>query len=160
MDAIINALSSNQATFWFSLGFLLLVMDILAFGMASGVLLFSSVGALITGALLWFGIIPSTWVYSIASFAISSTVATFALWMPLKAMQSGAKLGNDRSSDLIGHQFRVDSNISRTEDGKHRYSGMDWRVRISEDSNEDSIASGSRVRVAGVDAGIFYVVHD
>jgi len=128
--------------------------------MGSGVLLFGGIGALLTGGLLWFGVIPSNWVFSIGAFAVASSLATAVLWVPLKAMQSGAKLGNDRSSDLIGHQFRLASDVTRVEEGKHRYSGIDWRVVISEDATGDNIAQGSLVRVAGVDAGIFYVVPD
>jgi len=160
MENVITHLMNNQASLWFTLGFLLLAIEILAFGFGSGVLLFGSLGALITGALLWFGVIPSEWIFSVASFALAAVASTAILWKPLQSMQSGAKLGNDRSSDLIGHKFRLSSDVTRTVESKHRYSGIEWRVKISEDSNDDTIAEGSRVRVAKVDAGIFHVVPD
>jgi len=160
MDALIENLMSNPANVWFVIGFALLAIEILAFGLGSGVLLFGSIGALITGALLWFGILENSWIYSVACFAIASTLVTIALWVPFKKLQSGAELGKDRSSDLIGYQFRVNQDITRTIEGKHRYSGIDWRICISEETDNDLIPNGSRVRVAGVNAGVFYVVPD
>lgn len=160
METFIDNLIHNPANVWFVIGFSLLAIEILAFGLGSGVLLFGSIGALITGALLWFGVLENSWIYSVACFAIASALTTIALWVPFKKLQSGAELGNDRSSDLIGHEFRVNSDLTRTVEGKHRYSGIDWRVCISEEAASDSISQGSLVRVAGVDAGVFYVVPD
>lgn len=153
MDLILNNLSG----FWFALGFLLLAIEILAFGFGSGVLLFGSVGALITGALLYFNVVSADWLISIASFGLASAAAALLLWVPFKKLQSGAKLGNDRSSDLIGHTFRLDSSVTRTENSHTRYSGVDWRVELSDNSVQEQLESGSRVRVAAVNAGVFYV---
>ena len=150
-------LNNNMIAFWFSLGFLLLAIEILAFGFASGVLLFGSLGALITGALMWANLVPATWLVGVACFAIASVVATLVLWIPMKKMQSGSQLGNDRSSDLIGHSFRLDSAITRANPGKTRYSGVDWRVEISDESPDDEIPSAANVEVVSVDAGKFSV---
>jgi len=160
MDTFIDGLMNNPANAWFVIGFTLLAIEILAFGLGTGVLLFGSIGALITGALLWFGVLENSWVYSIACFAIASALTTLALWVPFKKLQSGAELGKDRSSDLIGHQFRIDSDLTRMIEGKCRYSGNDWRVCISEESINDSISRGVLVRVVSVDPGVFHVVPD
>ena len=153
MDIILNNLSG----FWFALGFLLLAIEILAFGFGSGVLLFGSIGALITGALLYFNILNADWLISIASFGLATGAAALLLWAPFKKLQSGAKLGNDRSSDLIGHTFNLTSGLTRTDTATTRYSGVEWRVELSESALQDSIESGSRVRVTSVNAGVFFV---
>ena len=160
MDTFLSSVMSNPASVWFVIGFALLAIEIVAFGLGSGVLLFGSIGALITGALLWFGVVPSSWLVSVGCFAIASAIATAILWVPLKKMQSGAELGNDQSSDLIGFQFRLGGDITHAVPGSHRYSGVEWRVKISDHTSESTIAAGSRVKVAGVDAGVFYVVPD
>lgn len=154
---MVEFINNNLTAFWFALGFLLLTIEILAFGLGSGVLLFGSVGALATGALMWFGLLTPSWVAGIAAFAVASAIATALLWYPLKKMQQGPELGNDRSSDLIGHSFRLDTDITRVSSGKTRYSGVDWRVEISEESARESLDAGSRVGVVAVNAGIFYV---
>lgn len=156
MDNLIN----NPANVWFVIGFALLAIEIVAFGLGSGVLLFGSIGALVTGALLWFGVVPSNWIISVGCFALASAGATVLLWVPFKRMQSGTQLGNDRSSDLIGYQFRTDTDITHTDKGLHRYSGIDWQVCISNDSSVSRIGKGGLVRVQRVDPGVFYVVPD
>lgn len=150
-------ITNNLPGFWFALGFVLLAIEILAFGLGSGVLLFGSVGALVTGALLYFNVLPSVWLMSIASFALASAAATLILWVPFKKLQSGASLGNDKSSDLIGHSFRLESELTRTDPASTRFSGIDWRVELSEGTDSERLESGTRVTVSAVNAGVFYV---
>ena len=155
---MIEWINANLATFWISLGFLLLAVEVVAFGMATGVLLFGSLGALITGALLWFGVIDASWMYSVAAFTIASIGASLLLWVPMKRLQGeGSELGQDTSSDLIGREFIVDEQVRVGQPGKHKYSGIDWRVEIDPAGDIDTIAAGERVRVSKVGAGIFYV---
>jgi len=154
---MMELITNNLSGFWFGLGFLLLAIEILAFGLGSGVLLFGSVGALITGALLYFNVIPAIWLPSIAAFAIASAAAAILLWIPFKKLQGGNELGNDQSSDLIGHKFRLDSELTRTGTASTRYSGVDWRVELSDSATSDRLEPGTQVAVTGVNAGIFYV---
>ena len=155
---MIEYFNNHMASFWFFIGFLLLAIEVVAFGFATGLLLFGSIGALVTGALMWLGFIPATWWVGIAAFTLSSVAAAVVLWKPLQRMQSGAKLGEDRSSDLIGHEFRLDQMVTPTSPGKTRYSGVDWRVELSDDSAVlEPIEQGKKVRVSRVGAGVFFV---
>lgn len=154
---MIDFVSSNQAAVWFGVGFLLLAIDALAFGFASGVLLFVGLGAVVTGALLWFGVVPNAFIVAVACFAISTAVITAILWQPLKRLQSTGELGKDRSSDIIGHSFNLTSDISRTVSGEQKYSGINWQVEPATDLAEDSIAAGTRVEVSAVSVGVFFV---
>lgn len=154
MDTILQ----NQAGAWIALGFLLLAIEALAFGFASGVLLFGSLGAILTGALIWFSILPNQFIPAVACFAVSTTLITALLWSPLKKLQSGAELGNDRSSDLIGHTFRVSSDITASSPGQQKYSGIQWRVELSNElSAGTTIAAGTTVKVTAVSVGVFFV---
>lgn len=155
--AMIEYFSSNPASFWFLLGFLLLAIEVVAFGFSSGVLLFGSFGALITGALFWLGVLPQTWLLGIAVFTISSALCAALLWKPLKKMQSGAEMGQDRSSDLIGHEFRLTDDVSLTNPGSTRYSGIEWRVELDDQSKEQVLTTGTKVRVSQVQVGVFIV---
>lgn len=153
IDYVIN----NQQTFWFLLGFALLAIEGVVLGLTTGVVLFAGLGALMTGALMWAGLLPATWIIGVASFAVCSALITVALWKPLKSLQDDNDNHQDDSSDLIGHTFRLDSDISKTSPGKTRYSGIEWRVEVDEDSDLDAIASGERVAVSRVGAGVFRV---
>ncbi|MFK7992672.1 MAG: NfeD family protein [Granulosicoccus sp.] len=154
---MIDTFLDNQAGFWLALGFLLLAIELIAFGLGSGVLLFGSIGALITGALLWFGVIPDQFVAAVASFAVSTAIVTAVLWGPLKRLQSGSELGNDRSSDIIGHTFTLDSDISRSVHAQQKYSGINWRVEPSQDFPDKPIKAGTLVKVSAVSVGVFFV---
>jgi len=154
---MVDILTDNHASFWLALGFLLMVIELVAFGLGSGVLLFGSLGAVATGALLWFGVVPDNFIAAIACFAVSSALITALLWRPLKRLQSGTELGNDRSSDLIGHTFKLEGDLSAETSAQQRYSGIDWRVEPSEALKNPSIKAGTMVKVTAVSVGVFFV---
>lgn len=152
-----DALLINQATIWLALGFLLLAIEAIAFGFASGVLLFGSLGALLTGALLWLSIVPDSFIAAVACFAVSTALLALVLWGPLKRLQSGAELGHDRSSDLIGHSFMLSSDASHDSPGVQKYSGINWRVEPAQNLSNVTLGAGTRVVVSAVSVGVFYV---
>ena len=151
-------INSNMGTSWFILGCVLLVIEAFIFGMSTAVLLFAGFGAVITGLLLWVGIVPATWTASFAVFTISSAVSTALLWIPFKKLQSEPFQKADASSDLIGYEFTTDSALTSTESGAVRYSGIEWRVELDEDAGSRNIAAGEKVAVSSVSAGLFRVV--
>ncbi|MFK7853812.1 MAG: NfeD family protein [Granulosicoccus sp.] len=152
-----DAFNMNQAALWLAAGFILLAIEAIAFGFASGLLLFGSIGAIVTGLLLWLGLVPDNFVAAVACFAVATAATTAILWQPLKRMQSGAELGQDRSSDLIGHSFVVSSDVSISNPGTEKYSGINWRVEPSRDMPGAKINTGTRVNVTAVSVGVFFV---
>jgi membrane protein implicated in regulation of membrane protease activity len=154
---MIEVIMANQAAAWIGAGFLLLAIEALAFGFSSGVLLFGSLGAIVTGALLWFGLVPYSFIAAIACFAISTAAVTAVLWAPLKRLQSGTELGNDRSSDIIGHTFSLTSDIDRNTWGEQKYSGIKWKVKPADELSDDAIPTGTHVKVTAVSVGSFFV---
>lgn len=155
---MLDFLNNNYASFWFIVGFSLLALEIVAFGLATGILLFGSIGALITGAVFWFGILPGSWLTGVAIFTVSSALSALLLWKPFKNMQSSSELGSDRSSDLIGYEFRTDQDISYGSPGQIKYSGITWRVELDDSATVEHIDKGQKVRVNRVSAGVFSVV--
>ena len=153
----VEYLNQHQSEFWIVSGFAILILEITLLGLATGVLLFVGLGALATGLLMQFGILPETWLAGLSGFGISSGVITVLLWRPLKRLQGGKAPRQDRSSDLIGLEFVLAQNIDKQMPGKTRYSGVDWRVEIAPDTDTLSIAAGQRVVVTSVDAGVFRV---
>jgi len=154
---MIDYINAHQATFWFILGLAMLAIEVLAFGMASGVLLFAGIGAILTGALMGLGILPATWLAGIAGFAICSSASAVLLWKPLKRIQDNTVVSHKPTSDLVGHSFRLEQAISLTSPGKTRFSGIEWRVEIADDAGDEQIDAGEKVEVVSVDAGLFRV---
>lgn len=155
---MVEYFSLNQDTFWFMVGFGLLILEATAFGFTTGVLLFSAIGALVTGSLNWLGLLPDNWMIAIGCFAISSALSAILLWKPFLRLQNNKELPkHETSSDLIGHSFRLTQKISRSQLGQTAYSGIQWRVELDDQCPVDEIAEGKKVEVSAVSVGVFYV---
>ena len=154
---LIDYLNLHQGEFWIVCGFAILIIEVMFLGMATGVLLFAGLGALVTGLLMQLGLLPETWLAGLSSFGIGSGVITLVLWKPLKRLQGGKTPDKDRSSDLIGLEFVLTQDIDLQTPGRTRYSGVEWRVEISPEADTQLISAGQRVTVTSVDVGIFRV---
>ena len=155
---MIDYFQNNQQAFWFSLGFLLLIIEALAFGFTSGVVIFGGLGGIVTGGMMWLGVIPHSWFAGFVTFGLSSALSAALLWKPLLSLQNDDLPEKDNSSDIVGFRFRLEESISTTQPGTTHYSGIDWRVEMALDSTIKEIEAGSLVEVSSVDAGLFRVV--
>lgn len=153
---ITDYIVSHQPEFWLVLGLVLLAAEVLT-GFTVGVFLFAGLGALTTGGLMSFGLLPETWIAGIACTGISTGVITAVLWKQLKKLQGGRVIEKDNSSDLVGHTFVVDSDISVTKPGSTNYSGISWKVVIDKNAGVDTIDAGQSVTVSSVEVGVFKV---
>ena len=153
---IIDYISSHQAEFWLVFGFALLALEVIT-GFVAGVFMFAGLGAIITGGLMSFNVLPETWLAGISSTGISTGVVTAALWNTLKKLQNDKPVEKDNSSDLVGHTFIVDSEITPTKPGKTNYSGLSWSVELDHAGGMDKIEAGQRVVVTSVEVGKFKV---
>lgn len=156
---MIEFFNNNIYSFWFAVGFLLLIIEALALGFSTGFILFIGLGALLTGGGIWFGLVPATWLASIATFALSSGLISAVLWKPLKKFQADSEPPKkDNTSDIVGLKFRLDADISTTHPGTTRYSGIAWEVAIDLDSDLKEMSAGTVVVVVSVDVAKFRVV--
>ena len=154
---IADYIVSHQAEFWLVFGFSMLVIEVVT-GFTTGIFLFAGLGALTTGLLMSFGILPETWIAGVSCTGISSGIITALLWKPLKNLQGDRPKEKDNSSDLVGHEFVVESNITLDNPGSTNYSGITWKVVIDKDAGIDTIEAGQRVSVSSVDVGVFKVI--
>ena len=153
---ITDYIVSHQSEFWLVFGFVMLAIEVVT-GFTVGVFLFGGLGALMTGLLMSVGVLPETWIAGIACTGISSGVITSLLWKPLKKLQGDRPAGKDNSSDLVGHEFVVDSELTVNKPGSTNYSGITWKVEIDKDAGIDIIEAGKRVTVVSVEVGVFKV---
>lgn len=154
---MIEYIQTHQSGFWIAIGFMMLAAEVLLFGFTTIILLFAGLGALITGLLMASGFLPETWIAGISGFGISTGIVSALLWKPLKNLQDNHTPVKKQSSDLIGYEFVVQQDISVTQPGTHRYSGIDWKVELDRTAGVDNIPAGQRVAVTSLDAGIFRV---
>jgi membrane protein implicated in regulation of membrane protease activity len=154
---IADYIVGHQAEFWLFFGFAMLAIEVVT-GFTTGVFLFAGLGALTTGLLMSFAVLPETWIAGVACTGISSGIITALLWKPLKNLQGNRPTEKDNSSDLIGHEFVLDTDISVTQPGTTSYSGINWKVEIDKNAGVDKISAGQRVVVSSVEVGVFKVV--
>ncbi len=153
---IADYIVSHQAEFWLLFGFAMLAIEVVT-GFTTGVFLFAGLGALTTGVLMSSGLLPETWIAGISCTGISSGIITLLLWRPLKNLQGDRATEKDNSSDLVGHEFVVESDISVNKPGSTNYSGISWKVEIDKDAGINTIQAGQRVSVSSVEVGVFKV---
>lgn len=153
---IADYIVSHQAELWLIFGFTMLVIEVVT-GFTTGVFLFGGLGALSTGVLMSFGVLPETWIAGISCTGISSGIITMLLWKPLKKLQGDRPVEKDNSSDLVGHEFAVETDIALNKPGATNYSGVHWKVEIAKDAGVDAIAAGQTVIVSSVEVGLFKV---
>lgn len=153
---MIEYIQAHHAGFWIALGFLLLALEVLVFGFTTIVFLFSGLGAITTGLLMQFGILPHTWVAGISCFGLSTGLYSILLWKTLQRIQA-SEPQQQQSSDLIGHEFIVEQEITSLQPGTTKFSGISWRVEIDKDAEVDKLSPGQRVVVSSLDAGVFRV---
>ena len=153
---ITDYIVSHQAEFWLVLGFVMLAIEVVT-GFTTGVFLFAGLGALTTGVLMSSGLLPETWIAGVSCTGISSGVITLLLWRPLKNLQGNRKTEKDNSSDLVGYEFVVNSDITVNQPGSTNYSGINWKVEIDKDAGINTIKAGQRVSVSSVEVGVFKV---
>lgn len=64
--------------------------------------------------------------------------------MPLKRMQDSGAPKQQQSSDLIGYEFVLQQDVTPSQPGQHRYSGIDWKVELDASADE-KLNAGQRV---------------
>ena len=150
-------INDNLSGFWIATGFMLLAIEILLFGFSTIIFLFAGLGAIITGLLMMLGLLPESWTAGIASFGITTGIISALLWSFLQKMQNRTPADQKPQSDIVGIEFILAEDISTTQPGNYRYSGIDWKVEIDRSCESSSLEKGIRVSVVSVDVGLFRV---
>jgi len=125
----------------------ILALEVIVFGLSTFVLFFVGLGALITGLMMWWGILPQTLISALVGIGLISGGLAIILWKPLKNFQN--KVDNKPvANDMVGLTFTLDTDIAPDMPGSHAYSGLTWRVKA-----EAPISAGTRVQVVRIEVG-------
>jgi membrane protein implicated in regulation of membrane protease activity len=149
--------NENQASFWFALGALALIVELLVLGMSTIILFMLGIGALATGTLMYMGILGEGWLLGTAVTGIIAFAAGVLLWKPLKRYQEAEVPRSGESSDFLGMEFTLSSLLDVENTSTHQFSGVSWRVELAREDQDKSLAAGDRVRVVALHPGILVV---
>ena len=146
--------NENQASFWFALGALALIVELLVLGMSTIILFMLGIGALATGTLMYMGVLGQGWLLGTAVTGIIAFAAGVLLWKPLKRYQEAEVPRSGESSDFLGMEFTLSSLLDAENTSTHQFSGVSWRVELAREDQDKSLAAGDRVRVVALHPGI------
>lgn len=146
-----NWVTANMAESLIIIGLALLVIEIVVLGFSTFVLFFVGIAAVITGGLLYIGVLPDSLLSALSSTAFFTALLAIFLWRPLKSMQNKVE-SKKVTSDLVGHSFVLMENVAPGLSPIYRYSGIDWKLISHEELN-----SGTSVEVTDVDVGVFHI---
>lgn len=138
-------------------GFVLIGVEILVFGLGSFFLLFVSAACFSAALMMKMGLLDQNLLTTMASVAIFSVMWGVALWIPLRKWQSKHQAVDDQPNLINGLAFRLDDTLNPGEHVFHRYSGVSWEVHLAADCHE-TIEQGRSVTVVKSSVGKFYVV--
>ena len=153
MEQFVDYFFQNHDKLLYTLAGILLLVELTVLGL-SGPLLFIAMACAITGLFVTFGFV-SSWEFEAFSVGLLSLSIAIMLWKPLKQLQGPNKI-SDNSSDMIGQIVPVSEQVTRN-GGSIRYSGINWQARLDPSSNVETLNSGERVEICGVEGNVMIV---
>lgn len=141
----------DTAQILMAIGILMAVVDIVILGFATFFLTLIGLAVLTTGLLLNFGIMADSWTNILVSVAVLSALYTAVLWKPLSRLQQDKK-PKTVTSDLIGLQFVLETDVTAENPGMYLYSGVNWKIESDSD-----LTAGAKVEVVEVQVGTMRV---
>lgn len=134
-------------------GLILAAIDILAMGFATFFLTIIGLAIILTGILVFFGLIGEGMLAISLSIALFSIICTLLLYKPLKLLQSNSSAGPTTvHSDLTDMTFTLEEDVGPNLVVNYQYSGIDWKLKAKE-----HISAGSSVTVYKLEVGEMHI---
>lgn len=149
---MLDFIYQHLAEILFSLGALLLVLE-LAFLGVSGPVLFIALGCFWSGLLVQLGVITSPLSAAVVAASAAMTAAII-LWKPLKKWQNKTQTVQT-TSDMVGKTLPVTAPVTALE-GRVSYSGIEWLAALAADETQP-LAVGEQAVVVAVDGTLLRV---
>jgi membrane protein implicated in regulation of membrane protease activity len=148
--------SEHYAETLLVIGIVLLAIEVVVLGFSTFFVFFIGLATIVTAVLVYFGIVPETWLASLLSIAVFTAVFAVLLWSRLKALQSSVDTKR-ADNDLVGHSFVCPADIEPTlplaQMPSYEYSGIRWQLL-----SDTPIKAGTKVKVVQTDVGILHIV--
>jgi membrane protein implicated in regulation of membrane protease activity len=137
------------------IGIILLAIEVVVLGFSTFFLFFIGLATIVTALLIYFGLIPETWLASMLSIAVFTGIFAMLLWSRLRDLQSSVD-HKRADNDLVGHSFVCPADIEPTlplaQMPSYEYSGIRWQLL-----SDAPIKAGTKVKVVQTDVGILHI---
>lgn len=146
----------TMSVYWLIAGAGFLALE--AFG-ASGIgFFFAGIAALLTGLAIELTLISAdAIILQCAVFLILTSLSAALLWKQLKAWRTSPdKAGH--FSNIIGDDAIVIGTITKSQEGRVRWSGTDMRAIIAPSATIDTLSEGTRVTITAIEGNLLHVI--
>jgi membrane protein implicated in regulation of membrane protease activity len=137
------------------IGIILLAIEVVVLGFSTFFVFFIGLATIVTALLIYFGLIPETWLASMLSIAVFTGIFAMLLWSRLRDLQSSVD-HKRADNDLVGHSFVCPADIEPTlplaQMPSYEYSGIRWQLL-----SDAPIKAGTKVKVVQTDVGILHI---
>lgn len=132
-------------------GLLALIIEAAVFGFSLMVLFFLGLSMLLTGVVMWLGLLPETLLAALLVTALLMAVLSALLWKPLRRLQEPA-VAKPFNSDFAPAPFVLEADVDSRGLSEYRYSGIVWKLR-----SQTPLAAGTLVAVERIEVGSLWV---
>ena len=137
------------------IGIILLAIEVVVLGFSTFFVFFIGLATIVTALLIYFGLIPETWLASMLSIAVFTGIFAMLLWSRLRDLQSSVD-HKRADNDLVGHSFVCPADIEPTlplaQMPSYEYSGIRWQLL-----SDAPIKAGTKVKVVQTDVSILHI---
>ncbi len=133
------------------LGIISLITEITVLGFSTFFLFFVGIAFILTSALMYFGVIESSFLIAVYSTAILTSISALFLWKPLKKIQEkqGEKIIKTDFAEIC---FVLKEDLNEDSFYTYSYSGIKWEIK-----SPAPLLKGTRVKVVKKEVGVFWV---
>ena len=133
------------------LGIILITVEVLVLGLSTFVLLFAGVAMILSGSLMAFHLIETSWIWAFSSTTLLTFLLSVLFWKPLKAMQNKVD-DKETKTEFSDKQFVLEQDVDIKGESQYQYSGVQWQLK-----SQQSIVKGTLVKVDKIEVGVLWV---
>ncbi len=133
------------------LGIILITVEVLVLGLSTFVLLFAGVAMILSGSLMVFGLIETSWIWAFSSTTAFTFLLSILFWKPLKAMQNKVEVSESKT-EFSDKEFVLEQDVDIKGESQYQYSGIMWQLK-----SQNEISKGTLVKVDKIEVGVLWV---
>lgn len=133
------------------LGIILITVEVLVLGLSTFVLLFAGVAMILSGSLMVFELIETSWIWAFSSTTAFTFLLSILFWKPLKAMQNKVEVSESKT-EFSDKEFVLEQDVDIKGESQYQYSGIMWQLK-----SQNEISKGTLVKVDKIEVGVLWV---
>ena len=133
------------------LGIILITVEVLVLGLSTFVLLFAGVAMILSGSLMVFELIETSWIWAFSATTAFTFLLSVLCWKPLKAMQNKVEVSESKT-EFSDKEFVLEHDVDINGESQYQYSGIMWQLK-----SQNEISKGTLVKVDKIEVGVLWV---